>query len=416
MRILIAFALALTFAVPEVAAERIRVRDFSGSKRMARKVQSYVAKVVKNDFELVSKNYDGVIKGKVQKRGSGYKVLIVLYDRNGEAVKKAGLKIGRRGPSSKERKLIRKWLGAQIKRLPAEGGGDEFADDEFADDEFSDDDEFADDEVADSGDSDESDAEVSKSASVGAAFRGEKGYLYAGLSVVRRKFGFGNDIGNYNGAPAGSISLDASLYPLLYTKNAKGWKRNIGIGLAYERSVGLKSRFEGGTDNSELPTTQSRFIIDARYRIRFGKKARALTVLGTFGVERLSFNIDRSNAPTGVTIMVPDTKYTSVIPGAEVWYPINEKLAVLASANMKVVVGAGQIVDSSQYGTGKGYGFGLAGGAEYLITDTISVRGGLQYDQIKIDFQGDGDLSMMGNFEQSSDTYLGGFVTTGFKL
>ena len=421
MRILTAFALALTFAVPEAAAERIQIRSFGGSKRMAKQVRSYVVKVVKKGNKLVSRDYDGVIKGKIKKRGSSYKVYLRLYDREGEVTKKFAFRISRKGMSSKQRRLLRKKLLAAIDRLPSEPAPEE---DDFAEDEGElpeeidegDGDDDDDDEVADAGDSDgDSEARVSKSSSEAPAGDVPRGHLHAGLSVIRRSFTFGGDIGNYNGTPAGGASLDAAVYPFTFSKKARGWKRDVAVGLAFDRSVGLKSRFEGG-EAAELATTQSRLAVDARYRKRFGDEPRAFTLVGAVGVERLSFAIDRSNAPAGVTIMVPNTAYTSLIPGVELWYPINGKIALLGSAHYKLLVGAGEIVDQTQYGAGKGSGFDIAAGAEYLLTESISLRGGVQYDSVKITFEETGDLSSMGEFAQSSDSYLGGFVTAGFKL
>jgi hypothetical protein len=421
LRILIAFVLALTFAAPEVAAEKVRVPSFGGSKRMAKKIRKDVIKVVRGkDYKIVRSDYDGVIKGKVKQRGKRYKLYLRLIDRNGEVTERVAVRITRRGFTAKQRRLLRKKLRKAIRKLPGEPEPEPEPEPEDEDESFDEGDEP--DDVASAGDDDDddddddSDSRVSKSMSARKASGRANGHVHVGASVIRRSFGFGGDIGNYKGVPAGGAHVDAVVFPLAFGGKAEGWKDKVGVGLDFDRSFGLKSSFTGD-ETTQLPTTQSRIAVDARYRIELGdKKTRPTTIQAAVGIERLSFNIDRANAPAGVQIMVPDTAYTSLRPGAEAWIPVNPKIAVIAAAHLKVILGAGQIVTAEQYGTGAGLGYDFTGGVEYLFTRTIGLRAGLQYDRVNLSFNGDGDLSTMGDFTKSSDSYIGGFATVGFVL
>jgi hypothetical protein len=410
VRILIAFVVALTF-IPNAEADRIEVAPFKGSKQVAKRVRKGVMQVLRGRYDLVARDGDGVVKARVRRKGRRYQVQLYVFDRFGDVVEKLRFTVSRRGLSKKQKRLLKKKLARAIALLPVDDAPDAIADDDPGD--RSGDRDFIDD--------DEPEERVSRKKrerpgpALTAASMGPPAQLHAGLAAIQRNFTFGLEQGNYDGGLAGAAQITASAYPLAFDDKAVGWKARLGVGLAYERSIGLKSQFPGD-EQTLLGTVQSRFYLAARYRVPLGKEPRSLTVTPSLGFEQLSFNIDRSAAPGDVTIMVPNTSYSSLVPGAELWYAVNDKIAVVGAARLKLVVGAGDVTSGSQYGSGSAYGYDVDGAVEYGVSDQIVIRAGLQAAQVKLSFDGNGELSQMGDFTSASDTYLAGYAGAGFRL
>jgi hypothetical protein len=159
--------------------------------------------------------------------------------------------------------------------------------------------------------------------------------INAGVSFVGRNLVFKHsaaaDLGprGYEGKTVPGVYATGELYPMAFT-GAKGALANVGFGFVADRVVKLYSAVVDDMNNTTLlATRQSRYGANLRYRHNFGDGPRGLTITGFVGYNKLSFVIDRSNAPENVIVDVPNTAYSYVDPGVGARIPLVGPLSAL---------------------------------------------------------------------------------------
>ena len=255
--------------------------------------------------------------------------------------------------------------------------------------------------------------------------RGRAVDVAGGLSFSQRTLSFTHDPAlvntpqGYDGTLVPGLYITGELYPMaLIDRKSTGFTRNIGLSLVVDKVLLIKSK-PAGMDDVDLPTSQLRWGAGLVYRWNFGSKPTSPTLKVSARYNKLSFSIDESGAPEGVIIDIPDTAYSYIDPGVGIRFPVTEKIAALGEARFLFVTKAGQIQAMTQYGTTTITGYDVDLGAEYKLTSTLSVRGGLKYTHLGLKFDGTGDLTdRNGDGTQdvtaAKDRYLGFYATAGW--
>jgi hypothetical protein len=225
----------------------------------------------------------------------------------------------------------------------------------------------------------------------------------------------------YQGKTVPGVYATGELYPMSFA-GAKGALANVGVGFVADRVIKLNSSVSDGMDGTTLlPTKQSRYGINLRYRHNFGAGPRGVSVLASVGYNKLTFSIDKSGAPDNVIVDVPNTSYTYVDPGIGVRVPLAGALSALVEGKFMAVLGTGQIQQPEQYGAATVTGFDGDLGFEYSLGDHFLARAGARLMYIGYSFKGNGELSDRdGNGSAdvggASDRYLGGYLTAGYAF
>jgi len=249
----------------------------------------------------------------------------------------------------------------------------------------------------------------------------------AGMSFVGRNLTFKSSAPadqaprGYQGKTVPGVYATGELYPMTFA-GAKGALANIGVGFVADRVIKLNSSVSDGMDGTTLlPTKQSRYGVNLRYRHNFGTGPRGVSLLASVGYNKLTFSIDKSGAPDNVIVDVPNTSYTYVDPGLGVRVPLAGALSALVEGKFMAVLGTGEIQQPEQYGAATVTGFDGDLGLEYALGDHFLARAGARLIMLGYSFKGNGELSDRdGNGSAdvggASDRYLGGYLTAGYAF
>ena len=272
---------------------------------------------------------------------------------------------------------------------------------------------------------------VDKTATVTQLKPGEGAEVVAGASLSRRRLSFtvsdglANPPRGYTGTPVLGAYVAGELYPLRW-RGIQGVAGNIGVTGEFDRVIKLESKL-GYEDaqmmqmTAQLPTTQTRWGVGLVYRHRLNKTPIAPTLKFSVRYNRLSFTIDKDEAPAGVEVDIPNVDYTYFDPGAGIHYPLTRKFALLGEARFLVVTSPGTMERQNQYGPATILGFDSSAAVEYRFANSFVVRGGVRISGITFDFDGSGVL--VNNRDGDPDTpdvggaldlYLGGYAMLGY--
>jgi hypothetical protein len=249
----------------------------------------------------------------------------------------------------------------------------------------------------------------------------------AGMSFVGRNLSFKSSAPaeqaprGYQGKTVPGVYATGELYPMTFA-GAKGALGNIGVGFVADRVIKLNSSVSDGMDGTALlPTKQSRYGLNLRYRHNFGDGPRGVSLLASVGYNKLTFSIDKSGAPENVIVDVPNTSYSYVDPGLGVRVPVAGPLSALIEGKFLAVLGTGEIQEPEQYGAATVTGFDGDAGLEYAIGDHFLARAGARLIYVGYKFKGNGaqsdrDGNGSADVGGASDRYLGGYLTAGYAF
>ena len=248
--------------------------------------------------------------------------------------------------------------------------------------------------------------------------------LVVGASFVARKLSFDYSDAlagpqqpqGYDGALVPGVFADAEVYPVTLVDGG-GFARGFGVSAMIDKVLLIKSKLENGGDDA-LPTSQTRWGVGLVYRWNFGSRATSPSLVVGARYNKLSFAIDESGAPDPAAIQIPDVSYTYVDPGLRFRLPVGERLAFRLEGHYLVVLDAGQIQEPQRYGEAGVIAFDADAGAELAITSNIVARVGGRFTQYGLSFNGDGDQTDptedgTQDVDSATDRYLGFYATAG---
>ncbi len=156
--------------------------------------------------------------------------------------------------------------------------------------------------------------------------RGRGLIVAGGLSVTTRTLAFtftpgiANPPRGYKGNPVAGAYVTADLFPLGMDMKNKGATRNIGVTFFVDKVIKINSRLKYNDPmtmmemETDLPTDQLRWGVGAVYRHNFGTKPTDPTVRLSARYNRFTFDIDKTAAPAGVSVDIPNVDYTPTRP------------------------------------------------------------------------------------------------------
>ena len=448
------------------AQKRIAVLDIEGAR--SAKLRDSLVKLIETEHKVISaRTYDkaadalkagklspghvakvaakveadGVLEGMIVADEGNYVLRLRLHEGlSGKTVKKLALRLKKPALSASMKEKLADRLLAAIEELPfleSEAIEDDEPEDEegFLEADASDvaeiDGDDADDDEGgdDMGDGDEMDVadDVKIPRDMTQLARTAAMTIRAGLSVTSRTLSFTYRDGfaeaplGYEGPMAAGAFVAGEFYPMAMDakKTNKGKIANVGIGVEFDRAVGLETTVvDGAMVEQVLATQQQHYAVGVRYRHNFGTTATSPTLILGASYNSMTFAFDN---PMDLLVDMPQTAYTFYDPGATLRYPLNEKMAVNASAKVMLITDTGDIQAAEQYGTATVTGFDAEAGLEYMATEQITVCGTARYRAIGFEFDGDGDQSNARDGDAAtidvggaSDKYIGATFTVGY--
>lgn len=250
--------------------------------------------------------------------------------------------------------------------------------------------------------------------------------IAVGMSFTGRRLTFDTNLTSnqpqeYEGSPVPGIYVAIETFPLAFNRKNRSFTRNIGVQFVFDRVFKLNSTFEKMNEDYDLPTTEQHLAAGLVYRQLVGAK---LSVDFSARFNKRSFTIDRTNPDLEPSdIDIPDADYTYFDPGIAVGYLAGARLALGAGARVILMNDTGEMQDDDQYGQASVLGYSLEAGLDYRLSSSLMVRGGLHLTSVGFDFEGNGELSNNRDMDPSDqdvssarDTYWGGVLSAGYAF
>lgn len=178
------------------------------------------------------------------------------------------------------------------------------------------------------------------------------------LGLTSRSFSYGSNaalLRNYDSALVPSFAIGLEGYPLGLFSH--GWVANIGLALAYQQMLTLKSTL-GGTDLT-YSSSQREVAVGARYR--HALKGTAFRLKGMLDWHRVSFSTDWEGQPA----LVPNATHSLLRFGVLADYSFR-RLPIRADLGFAYLRALGS---SGDLNAGGGNGIELQAGAAWLLLD-----------------------------------------------
>ncbi|HEY5947099.1 MAG TPA: hypothetical protein VIV40_16465 [Kofleriaceae bacterium] len=220
----------------------------------------------------------------------------------------------------------------------------------------------------------------------------------------------------YTNAPVGGMRVAGELYPLAFG-DPTSFLSGIGFAGHYDQTLklNLKSTAQPGT---EFAVTQKHWEVGARFRIAFGKGARAPTATLGGGYFHRVFKVDRSLLMQGNIIDLPDVFYRGYDPGIEFRIPIIKQVALLLGGQVVLVTDTGQIQQLYSYGQAKITGGQGMAALDIVLAGRIALRLSGEMAQFGYKFSGNGEQTYNRDNDPTTpdvggaaDRYYGGAAT-----
>ena len=221
--------------------------------------------------------------------------------------------------------------------------------------------------------------------------------------------GFGRRTLTYSGAgmtkppPVGTAgasgTFEAEVYPGA-TSTLKGIGASIGIYAAYDKTLGVAITVPGTKVDAGID--QAHYAIGVRYRIPIGSSSLA------FGAAyaRWHYIADRSGLMTPTALDMPDVDYAAIAPGAVVRIAADDKVGVFFGADAMLMLGAGPIVESTNYGFANIIAFDVTGGVDYALAANYALRFAAELTQFGLSFTNKG-MSQTRGISSATDRLIG---------
>jgi hypothetical protein len=248
---------------------------------------------------------------------------------------------------------------------------------------------------------------------------GQGACVAGGLSVIQRKLAFNSraDMTNpplgYSGAPVPAATVDAELYPMTLAGRS-GALADLGIGFSAHKGIGLKTNVTVNGTMVSLPTDETYYGLDLRYRHKIGER---ILLVGSLGYASLSFTIDRTSGQ----VDVPDSSYRYYQPGLELRYAAGPRLTLAADARLFLVTATGAIGQAQEYGAARMTGGEAGAGVELLWGTRLVTRLGARMMMMAYQFTGVGMQTTSRDGDPASvdvggalDRYLQGELSAGY--
>jgi len=200
--------------------------------------------------------------------------------------------------------------------------------------------------------------------------------------------------------PAAAFRIQAEIYPMALS-NRSSSLAGLGIFGEYDKAFGLSIDLPDVQDPVQID--QARYEVGALYRIAFGKASIA------FGLayERRHYIADRSNLVQKNQLDTPDVDYAAVSPRFGLRTQAASKVALFAEAGAMLVLSAGGITATENYGAGNVFGVGGGAGLDIAFTKQLGLRVMGEFNQISLSFKGTGTMASQRKVTAATDRDFG---------
>lgn len=205
--------------------------------------------------------------------------------------------------------------------------------------------------------------------------------------------------------PAASGRFEGEIYPLALA-NRKGALAGLGIFGEYDKTFGLSIDVPN-TMSKSTPINQAHYAVGVRYRLPLGKAA----ISGGLAYARRHYIADRGSLEAAEKLDMPDVDYSAVSPVIGARAQLGAKLALFTEVSALLVLSAGAIAESANYGAGNVFGIGGHAGVDYALGKQIGLRLAAEYNQVNLSFKGNGMLSAARKVDGATDRDFGAVLT-----
>jgi hypothetical protein len=182
--------------------------------------------------------------------------------------------------------------------------------------------------------------------------------------------------------------IEGEIYPLAFS-NPKSFLAGLGIAGEFDRTLSLTLRTTA-EPTVPVPTKQYHWSVGARMRIPFGKTALSPSVTAGFDYGKRAFSPDRSGLMMASSLDIPNTMYTSLMPGLAARIPFIPQVAFTASAKALLIRDTGAIQKLDQYGRASVFGITAQAGFDIVLGNRFAIRLVGEFSQIGYTFVGNG--------------------------
>lgn len=187
----------------------------------------------------------------------------------------------------------------------------------------------------------------------------------------------------------------------------------LGVAGSVSRSMGSYVDVEHGGELLDLPVTQTRWSVAARYRHTTGGGTR---LEASFGYGGLSHFVDDVPEDAGEDFDLMDGEYAELEAGGRVELAIGPSARLGFGLLYLYPTDAGAI--SAPELLGNGTAWGVEGSAELQIAvgRSVHVTAGVDYRRLSLTFDGDGDMMSTYDVDAALDTYTGAHLGAGTRF
>jgi hypothetical protein len=187
------------------------------------------------------------------------------------------------------------------------------------------------------------------------------------------------------------------VFPLALS-SPKSAAAGLGLGVDYDKTVALNVTASANGMSSTVPVKQSRYSIDALYRLAFGKTETSPTLtLGVgYGKRLFSPQIPGGTDPQlslAIQRDTPSSEYTMIDPGLTFRLPVTRMVALSLGGRGLLITSAGSIQTGNSYGRAKVYGGDATAALDIMLGSRFALRFAGDFTQVGFTFQGLGKLS-----------------------
>ena len=182
------------------------------------------------------------------------------------------------------------------------------------------------------------------------------------------------------GTASPSARVEVEAYPGAMS-TLKGVAAGLGLYGEFDKSFAVGIKVPGSMGKT-APISQQHYGIGVRYRVVFGQNAVAFGV----GYEARQYVAERGGLGMGVTLDMPDAKYSAIAPNVVGRFAATPTIGIFAGGGVLLLLDAGQIATKDGFGHAKSLAFEAAGGADIALAKGYGLRVAAELNQVGLSF------------------------------
>jgi hypothetical protein len=215
----------------------------------------------------------------------------------------------------------------------------------------------------------------------------------------------------YPGRMAKGVRLAGALFPAS-KPDARGRLSGFGVAGTLSRSVASYVDIDHNEEILDLPVTQTRWSIAAKYR----KLKGGTTLEASLGYGGLTHYIDLVPEDAGDDMDLLDGEYREIEAGGRVELSLGANARLGFGLAYLYPTDAGEITAPDLLGSAGAWG--IEGTADLYINvgKSMYITAGADYRRLSISFYGDGDMMSTFDIDAALDVYTGAHIGTGTRF